>query len=609
MKLTVKQAFERAVSAHQSGNLEDATLLYQAILKTLPNLPEANYNLAILNTTKGNLTHAIHLLQKASEAEPRSYQYLSLLIEVLLKKHQFDLANETLLKAKNAGLPKSQIISLELKIEAETKKHDDFNSRIPPQEILSELVKYYQEGRLDLAERLGRELTSTYPMHPLGWQVVGIVLKEAGRSLDALEFVATSAELSSNDAQAQNNLGVVLQDLGDLRDAQKSYERAIEINPEYADAYNNLGSTLYAFGKIPKAKKMYEKAISINSGNARFYCNLGNVLRDTGQLLKAKAIYKQAISLEPSLLEAFLNLAKMSSDVMDVETVSLLEDTRIFHEHANLDAGTHHFYRANVFKHQGDLNASFGELCKANDSRWKSAQEQAELEYLEHTECLERIRKWKPKTQVSSKGTLAKLIIAGPSRSGKSLLERYIGEISNTKPLYESFQMSYALQNGSKDTTNSQKLFEDIYLESADDLLKQGYKAVTATNPGQILHADYLLDYLENSYLLVISRDKRDNISEIFAMDYTKGNAYSYSQSAIIHYLEIYHQICDAIYEIVPDRCIRICFEDLVENPKRTLSHLSVFLENVLELDCELIPNININSKSIFREYVSLFGA
>ena len=117
MKLTIKQAFEQAVVAHQSGKLDDAKLLYQAILKTEPDLPEVNYNLAILDAAKGNLSSAIRLFQKALEIEPKSYQYLSALIEALLKDQQFVLANTALLSALKFGIPKLQIDSLKVKLE------------------------------------------------------------------------------------------------------------------------------------------------------------------------------------------------------------------------------------------------------------------------------------------------------------------------------------------------------------------------------------------------------------------------------------------------------------------------------------------------------------
>ena len=607
MKITVKQAFERAVRAHQSGNLDEAKLTYQAILKVQPDLAEANYNLAILNITQGHLTYAIQLFQKASQAEPGSYEYLSSLIKALLKNHQFDLAHETLLKSECAELLKSQITSLELQIEAEKEKHDALVLKIPPQKTLDELLKVYQEGRFDLAENLGRELTLEYPMHPLGWHVVGIVLMEACQPLDAIEFIAKSAALSPEDPQAQNNLGIVLRDLGDLQGAQRCYEKAIEIDPEYAEAFNNLGALLYMLGKLLPAKTMYEKAISLQSGNAAFHCNLGNALKGSGELLKAKASYQQAIYLDPLLHEAFLNLAKMPIKFLDKKIVGILENASIFHECANLDASTHHFFRANVLKHKGNLKLSFDEFCKANDLKWKSTREQAYIEHLEQIEYLDIIRKWKPKTQVFSKGTLAKLIIAGPSRSGKSLLEKFIGEISDTHLLYETFREGYATEKENNDEINDHKLFKHLFLENEVDLFNQGYKAVTVTNPGHIFHADYLLDNLKNSYVLIISRDTRDNISEIFTTDYTKGNEYSYSYSAISRYIKTYYEICDEIYKKVPDRCIRIRFEDLVENPKATLSNLNIILQSVLELDCELIPKLEIDPKSIFREYISRF--
>jgi Flp pilus assembly protein TadD len=604
MKLTVKQAFERAVLYHQSGKLDDAKLLYQAILHTQPDLPEVNYNLAILDDAKGNLKSAIRLFHKALEDQPKSYQYLSALIDALLKDQQFALANTTLLKALKDGIPKSMIDSLKLKLDAEIKKYNELSLQSPPSESITQLIKYYQEGQFDLAESLGRALTLEYPMHPLALQVLGIILKESGRSLDALNYVKRLAELSPNDAQAHNNLGVILQDVGELREAKASYERAIDINPNYAEAYNNLGSVFHAAGKLSQAEQMYKKAISLNSENAAYYCNLGNTFKESGQLLKAKSNYRQSINLDASLVEAFLKLSRLPSEVMDLETVALLENSSIFHDRLNLDAATQHFFRANVFKHRGDLDASFDELCKANHLKWESVREQAEIEHAEQTDSLDRIKHWHPKNRVVTNDQLVKLIIVGPSRSGKSLLERLIVESSQVKPLYETFSKSYAPKSGSNNGIDVGKLFEDLYLENEVDLLTKGYKAVTTTNPGQVFYADYLLDNLVNSYFLIISRDERDNVAEIFAMDYTNGNSYSYSQNSIKRYLAIYSAICDELYKKAPAQCIRLSFQDLVSKPKQTLSGVADFLQNVLEFDYDSMQTIEIKRKSIFREYI-----
>ena len=48
MELTIEQALQRAVEAHKAGKLQDAEVLYRAILQAQPKHPDANHNLGVL---------------------------------------------------------------------------------------------------------------------------------------------------------------------------------------------------------------------------------------------------------------------------------------------------------------------------------------------------------------------------------------------------------------------------------------------------------------------------------------------------------------------------------------------------------------------------------
>ena len=48
MELTVDQALQQGIAAHQEGKLQDAERLYRAILQAQPKHPDANHNLGLL---------------------------------------------------------------------------------------------------------------------------------------------------------------------------------------------------------------------------------------------------------------------------------------------------------------------------------------------------------------------------------------------------------------------------------------------------------------------------------------------------------------------------------------------------------------------------------
>ena len=127
------------------------------------------------------------------------------------------------------------------------------DSENPSQEQLSSLLKYYQNGRLNDAEKLAVSITNEFPKHQFGWKVLGAVLKQTGRVIDSLTAMQKSVKLAPQDAEAHSNLGVTLKELGRLDEAEKSYRKAISLRSDLSQAHCNLGDTLLELGRHEEA--------------------------------------------------------------------------------------------------------------------------------------------------------------------------------------------------------------------------------------------------------------------------------------------------------------------------------------------------------------------
>ena len=65
MELTVIQALERGIAAHKAGNLQEAERIYNAILQSQPNHPDANHNLGVLAVSVSKVEAAIPFFKTA----------------------------------------------------------------------------------------------------------------------------------------------------------------------------------------------------------------------------------------------------------------------------------------------------------------------------------------------------------------------------------------------------------------------------------------------------------------------------------------------------------------------------------------------------------------
>jgi len=83
-----------------------------------------------------------------------------------------------------------------------------------------------------------------FPDHPLGWQVLGTVLHDAGRPEDALAVKLQTVERLPQDANAQNNLAYTQLALKDCAGALKSAQAALAIDAAHASAKLHVAQAL-----------------------------------------------------------------------------------------------------------------------------------------------------------------------------------------------------------------------------------------------------------------------------------------------------------------------------------------------------------------------------
>ncbi len=217
--------------------------------------------------------------------------------------------NEPKLAVQNSSL----LLSQKRKKLSEQKKRkkiarQNLNTNNPSQQQLSSLLEYYQNGRLNDAEKLAITISKDFPNHPFSWKVLGAVLQTTGRKSEAVDANQTVVALSPQDADAHFNLGNTLRELGRLAEALASYTQAIALKPDFAQAHYNMGNTFKKLERLDEALASYTQAIALKPDFAQAHYNLGNTLIELGRLDEALASYTQAIRLKPDYAKAYYNL-------------------------------------------------------------------------------------------------------------------------------------------------------------------------------------------------------------------------------------------------------------------------------------------------------------
>ena len=311
MELTIEQALQQGVSAHNSGDLQEAERVYRAILQSQPTHPDANHNLGLIAISVNNAEAALPLFKAALDVNSRIEQFWVSYIDALIKVTQFKNAKRAIKKARKAEFSGEKVSALELQMsqimQGQTEGQEAL-MQVPSQAEIDSLLGSYQSGQYETARDVGLSIIERFPRHSLSWKVLGALFSQAGQIDEALIANQNAVGLAPNDAEAHSNLGVVLNEMNRFVEAESSYRQAIVINSEFAEAHYNLGNTLTAQGSLEEAEASYIRGIVIKPDYVDAYCNLGTVQKDLGRLMDAEASYRQAIELKPDNANAHSNL-------------------------------------------------------------------------------------------------------------------------------------------------------------------------------------------------------------------------------------------------------------------------------------------------------------
>lgn len=293
MKLTVEQALFKANSHIKNGELDQARVLYKAVLKASPDNMRAKVALSSLDKAK-----------MSAEAETKNPCKEKL--DQLIALYSTGLSHEVILEGRALA--------------------EQFPSSFVLWNILG--AAYQALGQSNNAIAAYERSLDLNPNYASAYNNMGNSLRDQGKHEDAIAAYQRALNLKPDYASPYNNMGNALRDQGKLEDAIAAYRRALALRPDYAEALNNMGSVLHEQGNLEEALNVYERALGIKPNYAGAYNNMGNALRDQGKHEDAVAAYQRALVLKPDYADAINNMGTA------LREQGKLKDAIVAHERA-----------------------------------------------------------------------------------------------------------------------------------------------------------------------------------------------------------------------------------------------------------------------------------
>ena len=276
-------AFERALAAHQAGDLAAAEALYRQVLAGDPRHDGALHYLGSLACQCGQWEAAAALIGEAVAIRPDQADARNNLGTALWRQG----------KAAAAAAEFAEALALK--------------PAYP--EALNNLANVLKDqGRVAEAEARYRRALALKPDYPEALNNLGSVVQGRGRPAEALELYQRALALKPDYPEAHNNAGNALLRLGRAGEAEAHYRRALALKPDYAEAHNNLGGVLVHQGRPGEGEACFARALAVKSDFAVAHNNLGGALQQQGRMDEAAACFERALALKPDHEEAHRNL-------------------------------------------------------------------------------------------------------------------------------------------------------------------------------------------------------------------------------------------------------------------------------------------------------------
>jgi len=177
--------------------------------------------------------------------------------------------------------------------------HDDPKNLVGLDALIQDYSEAHQAGRLDVAERLSRQMIARRPQMRLGYEGLAQVLLDMGRIEDALRLMIEAERRGLASPFLQRQLALTLAQVGRPDDAVRLMERHGDSTDP--DALNVLGLVLAESGAIARARETLQRSIELDDRNPAALQNLALAALHARDWPLCEREARAALALDPTL--------------------------------------------------------------------------------------------------------------------------------------------------------------------------------------------------------------------------------------------------------------------------------------------------------------------
>ncbi len=175
---------------------------------------------------------------------------------------------------------------------------------------LERAVRLHNEGNLDGAETLYRELLQDNPAHQAALHLSGLIAHQRGRHREAVELIEKALIGGAATAVIHTNCGVAYRALGETDKAAWHMAWAIALEPAYVGAHLNYALVLIDQGQPQQATAHLETVLRLHPDAPLANLHLGRIYLDDDKPALAAEQLRATLRWWPEMAEAHTLLGR-----------------------------------------------------------------------------------------------------------------------------------------------------------------------------------------------------------------------------------------------------------------------------------------------------------
>lgn len=155
--------------------------------------------------------------------------------------------------------------------------------------MFQKAVELHQNGALNEAEKLYRQILETAPDNADVLNLLGLIAQAKGLHEEAAAYFYKAANTAPNHFPIYFNLAVSLGACGKYAEASEAYRKVLQLNPQCKEAFYGLGNLYWEQNNLDDAAENFAQALKLDANYLEAQTNLAEVKNDIEQLQKIAA--------------------------------------------------------------------------------------------------------------------------------------------------------------------------------------------------------------------------------------------------------------------------------------------------------------------------------